>query len=83
MSLNHPLHEAAESADAIIKRGGQVFQKFTCSSCGQRLAMSEPNTFYKTGECDVCGAITDIEATGCNYIAVFDRSAIENAKGGE
>jgi predicted RNA-binding Zn-ribbon protein involved in translation (DUF1610 family) len=70
---NHPFLEVAATAEAVIAKGGKVFQKYTCSSCGQRLAMDKPNVFYKTGECDQCGAVTDIEATGCNYLAVFDR----------
>lgn len=81
-TLNHPLYEVAAEAEKIIAKGGQVFQKFTCSGCGERLAMDEPNVFYKTGTCDKCGALTDIEATGCNYLVVFD-SGRRSAKGGE
>jgi hypothetical protein len=72
--MNHPLDEVLATAEEVIARGGRVYQKFTCAGCGQRLAMTVPDTFYKTGECDTCGAVTNLEETGCNYIAVFDRS---------
>ena len=71
---DHPFEEVVATAEGVIAKGGRVFQKYTCSGCGQRLAMDKPNVFYKTGECDKCGAVTDIEANGCNYLAVFDRS---------
>lgn len=71
-TLDHPFDEVAASADEYIKKGGQVFQKFTCSSCGNRLTMDVPNVFYKTGTCDECGTVTDIEAQGCNYLVVLD-----------
>lgn len=70
---DHPFSEVVATAEEVIEKGGSVFQKFTCSSCGERLAMDVPNVFYKTGTCDKCGATTDIEATGCNYLVVFDR----------
>jgi hypothetical protein len=71
-TLNHPFYEVAAGAKEVIDRGGQVFQKFTCSSCGKRLAMDVPNVFYKTGSCDKCGAITNIEETGCNFLVFFE-----------
>jgi hypothetical protein len=70
-TLNHPLDEVVADAQEIIDRGGQVFQKFTCQQCGKRLAMEKPNTFYLHGRCDECGAVTDIEETGCNFLVVF------------
>lgn len=30
--------------------------------------MDEPNVLYKSGSCDKCGHITDIEKQGCNYL---------------
>jgi hypothetical protein len=30
--------------------------------------METPNVFHKTGSCDQCGHITDIEKQGCNYL---------------
>jgi hypothetical protein len=50
--------------------GASVFQQFTCSGCGTKQTMPESNIFYKKGECELCGAITDIEQDGCNYMLV-------------
>lgn len=44
------------------------FQKFTCSGCGQRLTIDEPNVLYETGTCDKCPAVTDIRKQGCNFM---------------
>lgn len=45
-----------------------VYQKYTCSGCGQRLTMDKPNTFYETGSCDKCDTITNIKEKGCNMM---------------
>jgi hypothetical protein len=65
---DHPLLEVAEHADRLIKMGADVYQKFTCAGCGQRLTMEKPNVFYKTGVCDRCPTITNIEERGCNML---------------
>jgi predicted nucleic-acid-binding Zn-ribbon protein len=69
--IDYPLEEVAKSASAIIDVGGLVFQKFSCSECGQRLMMDVPNIFYVEGACDKCGHVTDIRKAGCNYMVQF------------
>ena len=64
-----PLNECAQLAEEFIAKGFMIFQKFTCEQCGSRLFMEEPNTFYKTGECDRCGHITEIKY--CGFVASF------------
>lgn len=59
-----PFVECVEKADELVAKGNVVFQKFTCSHCGQRLTMGKPNTFYKEGTCDKCGKTTKIEKCG-------------------
>jgi hypothetical protein len=58
--------------DAVLeqsrKRGHFCYQKFTCSGCGARLTMDQPNIIFETGTCDKCPAITDIKKQGCNYM---------------
>ena len=49
----------------------RFFQKFTCEKCGNRLMMSEPNKFYRAGDCDKCHHVTDIEKRGCNYMMLM------------
>jgi hypothetical protein len=71
-ALDFPFEEVAERAEKLVARGGvTVFQKWTCSQCRARQTMDVPDTFYTTGQCEECGAITDIVAAGCNYMAIF------------
>ncbi len=63
-----PLKEIREAVAAHVKEGRTIHQKFTCSGCGKRLTISEPNTLYREGECEDCGTVTDLEVTGCNYL---------------
>jgi hypothetical protein len=68
---DYPFEVVSEGANAVVERGGMIYQKFTCNGCGNRLTMDVPNTFFKQGSCDQCGVVTDIEARGCNFLAVF------------
>jgi hypothetical protein len=65
---DHPFEEIAKAIQEHAAHGRMCYQKFTCSGCGRRLSMEEPNVLYKTGHCDGCGAVTDIEKQGCNYM---------------
>lgn len=70
--LNFPFEEVLARAQKLAAEGVTVYQKFTCVNCGNRLTMEEPNTFYVEGTCDNCGALTDIRATGCNYVMLIE-----------
>jgi len=73
---DYPFAEIAEAAERLADEGHRVYQKFSCAQCGQRLTMDVPNVMYKTGACDKCGHITNIEAQGCNYLLItLDASA--------
>jgi hypothetical protein len=69
---DHPWDEVTKEADRLIHEGKDVYQKFTCSGCGQRLTMPDANVFHKTGTCDQCSAVTDIVKQGCNYMVTFN-----------
>jgi hypothetical protein len=70
-SLDHPFDKITAEADILIaSTKATIFQKFTCSGCGQRLTMDVPNTFYTHGTCDKCGVTTDIKAQGCNFLMI-------------
>jgi hypothetical protein len=69
-SLDDPLEAAIAKANEAIRAGFTVYQKFTCAGCGQRLTIEEPNTFHRAGTCDRCPALTNIERTGCGFLAV-------------
>lgn len=60
--------EVTKKAKALTLQGHDVYQKFTCAGCGQRLSMETPNNFYKTGTCDKCPTVTNIEKQGCNFM---------------
>jgi hypothetical protein len=67
-----PWEEVISTVKALLKEnpGLRFYQKFTCSGCGNRLTMSEPNHFYPEGTCDNCSAKTDIKKQGCNYLII-------------
>lgn len=67
---NYPFNEIAKAVERLAGLGWDCFQKFSCAKCGQRLTMDEPNVLYKTGTCDKCGHVTNIENDGCNYLLV-------------
>lgn len=71
MPNDYPINECIEVANKYIENGAKVYQKFTCDKCGSRQTMDEPNTFFKTGRCEACGHVTDIEKRGCNYMVHF------------
>ncbi len=51
-------------AESWISKGAHVHQKFSCSTCGVRLTITEPNIFYKQGTCSDCGSLTEIAVAG-------------------
>jgi rRNA maturation protein Nop10 len=75
-----PFYEVAEKAGELVRAGADVYQKFTCQQCGNRLTMDVPNKFYKEGTCDNCGAITNIEKQGCNYLIHFGKGTTRDRK---
>ena len=68
---DYPFEEMCAQAQAKIKQGMLVYQKFTCSGCGARLMIEEPNKFYEEADCAQCKALTDIKKQGCNYSMVM------------
>ena len=68
---DHPLADIERSMRNVRLHGGLAYQKFTCDGCGNRLMIEEPFKLYKQATCDNCSAVTDIQAKGCNFLAVF------------
>jgi ribosomal protein L40E len=73
---DHPFDEVAREAEAWAKAGHTIFQKFTCGRCGSRQTIAEPNRFFMFGQCEECGAETDIKARGCNYVLMASIAAV-------
>lgn len=67
-------YEVAQEAERHIAQGNIVFQKWTCSFCGERISMSIPNRFFKKGKHEDCkidaNSDTDLIQQGCNYLLV-------------
>lgn len=74
MAQDHPFFEVAANAQAKMREGFTIHQQFTCSRCGARQEMVEPNMFFHTGTCGVCGTETNLLVTGCNYVAMVSMS---------
>jgi hypothetical protein len=66
--VNHPFYEVAANAERLVEAGHHVYQKFTCVGCGSRQTMAERDKFFTSGECEECHAVTDIVASGCNFL---------------
>jgi len=60
--------ETCDAAKLSIASGFDVYQQFTCTHCGARLEISEPNKFFEKCVCDRCKNITDIRESGCCYV---------------
>jgi ribosomal protein S27E len=58
----------AEERRAAVKGRMKIHQKWSCRHCGSRQTMAEPNTFFRSGQCEDCGNVTIIDK--CNYLAV-------------
>jgi hypothetical protein len=73
---DYPFDECAAAADKIALAGGLVFQKWTCAGCGERVTANLPNHWTEKGHHEerengmFCGHVTDIRASGCNYMVV-------------
>ena len=66
--LDYPFDDVCKKAEELARLGHWVYQKFTCSGCGNRLTIDEHNKFYTRGTCDQCGAMTNIREKGCNMM---------------
>lgn len=66
--LNHNFAEVFRNAAKEAAFGANIYQKCTCSKCGARLGIEKPNIFYTAIHCEICDHITDVVATGCNYM---------------
>lgn len=66
----HPFYEVAKAAEEAVNKGADVHQQFKCAGCGIKQTMEEKNKFYKTGRCEECNHITDIEKDGCNFLLI-------------
>lgn len=78
---NYPFAEVAQSAERILAENAHtvIHQKFTCSGCGARQTMEQPNIFFTEGKCEECGHITDIVKDGCNFMAIRNLAAEREA----
>ena len=65
-----PFKEVVKNAEVRIHGGWTIYQQWNCMHCGVKQTMPDENKFYTMGRCEECGRVTDIEANGCNFMAV-------------
>ena len=70
---NFPRDEIMRMADKAIREAGgpdraQVFFKFACTSCGERVEFQEPNKLYERGECCNCGLDQPVNEAGFSLL---------------
>jgi hypothetical protein len=71
---DHPIDECAKAAEKLIRAGCDVYQKWTCGKCGERVMANLANHWTEQGhheeksDGNPCGYITDLRVTGCNYM---------------
>lgn len=70
---DYPLEQIVDALNDIKKAGMSVhfFQKFTCSKCGSRQTMAEPDRLFASGSCEECGTVTNLRERGCNYMLIL------------
>jgi hypothetical protein len=66
--FDFPFDQVCKRARELTRQGMEVYQKFSCAGCGQRLGMETPGVFYEEGSCDQCNTVTKIKQRGCNYM---------------
>lgn len=69
----YPWQEVVDKADLLIKKGAYVYQQWNCEHCGAKQTMGVPNNFYRTGQCEECRKITNIEKNGHNFMIHIGR----------
>lgn len=70
MSRDYPVSEILTQAQNAIGMGATIHQKWTCSHCGSRQTMEEPNKIFESGHCENCGQTSTIET--CGFAAMFN-----------
>lgn len=66
---DYPFSVIADSMKKAIERGGTTYQKWSCGFCASRQTMDIPDTLYKSGRCEECGRVTQIER--CNFMVIL------------
>jgi hypothetical protein len=64
----YPFNYVVES---LLKRrleGWDFLMQFNCTKCGVKQTIDGLNKVYEKGQCEECGAITDLKLEGCNYM---------------
>lgn len=76
-----PWKDLIARMEELAKEGHQVFLKWTCEKCKQRVMAEKPNqvsTQMKHDEPE-CGHITDVTKTGGGFVLVMRDLSLENA----
>jgi DNA-directed RNA polymerase subunit RPC12/RpoP len=64
----YPFKKVVKALEEKLAQGWDFYLQFNCANCGTKQTIDTPNIIYKTGRCEECGHITNIEHDGCNYM---------------
>lgn len=67
---DYPLDAIRKSMERRARAGAVTFFKWTCTGCGDRVTANEPNTVLTKALHEDCGAVTDCEVTGGNFLFI-------------
>jgi hypothetical protein len=81
--FDFPFDQVCKKARELTRQGMEVYQKFSCAGCGQRLGMETPGVFYEEGTCDQCSTVTKIRERGCNYMIRITYGIDASKQGGK
>ena len=66
-----PFAELCAQGEEWASQGYYVFVKWDCAVCGDRQTFARPNVVHTSGECEVCGSITDLRETGGGLMLIL------------
>jgi len=66
----YPWAEVLANAKRKIDEGATVYQQFECERCHAKQTIATPNKFHRTGICEECDHVTNIEKAGMNFMLV-------------
>jgi hypothetical protein len=64
----YPWGEVLANAERKMQDGYDVYQQFNCERCRTKQTIMTPNIFHRTGQCEECQHVTDIEKAGMNFM---------------
>jgi uncharacterized protein (DUF983 family) len=64
----YPFDDVIDTARKRMTEGWKIHLQFNCTQCGIKQTFAEENYLSTRGQCEECGAITSLQADGCNLM---------------